>query len=56
MMGFLKESSCNVGDMVPSLGWEDPLEEGSPVGYSLRVRRVDCDSDLTATVKEFSDI
>ena len=23
-----KESSHNVGDLVPSLGWEDPLEEG----------------------------
>ena len=23
-----KESACNVGDPVLSLGWEDPLEEG----------------------------
>ena len=23
-----KESACNEGDLVRSLGWEDPLEEG----------------------------
>ena len=23
-----KESACNVGDLVQSLGWEDPLKEG----------------------------
>ena len=23
-----KESSCKAGDLGPSLGWEDPLEEG----------------------------
>ena len=23
-----KESVCNAGDGVPSLGWEDPLEKG----------------------------
>ena len=23
-----KESTCNVGDWVRSLGWDDPLEEG----------------------------
>ena len=23
-----KESTCNVGDRVPSLGWKDPLEKG----------------------------
>ena len=23
-----KESACNVGDPVQSLGWEDPLEKG----------------------------
>ena len=22
-----KESSCNAGDLVPSLGWEDPLKK-----------------------------
>ena len=28
-MGFpaVKESACNAGDQVQSLGWEDPLEE-----------------------------
>jgi len=23
-----KESACNAGDLVQSLGWEDPLEKG----------------------------
>ena len=23
-----KESTCNVGDLVRSLGWEDPLKKG----------------------------
>ena len=23
-----KESACNVGDLVQSLGWEDPLKKG----------------------------
>ena len=34
ILGFLdnsvgKESACNAGDLGSSLGWEDPLEEGS---------------------------
>ena len=35
-MGFPgKESACNVGDLVRSLGWEDTLEKESyPLQYS----------------------
>ena len=31
-----KESTCNAGDLVRSLGWEDPLEKGkaTPLQYS----------------------
>ena len=30
-----KESACNVGDPVLSLGWEDPLEEGMAAHSSI---------------------
>ena len=30
-----KESACNVGDPVISLGWEDPLEEGMAAHSSI---------------------
>ena len=29
-----KESACNVGDLVRSLDWEDPLEEGMAIHSS----------------------
>ena len=57
---MVKNLPANAGDVRDtglSLGWEDSLEEGSPMGYSLwGHKRVDYDSDLTATIKEFSDI
>ena len=31
-----KEFACNVGDLVQSLGWEDPLKEGT-VTHSSRI-------------------
>ena len=30
-----KESACNVGDRVGSLGWKDPLEEGMATHSSV---------------------
>ena len=30
-----KESACNVGDWVQSLGWEDPLEKGMATHSSI---------------------
>ena len=30
-----KESACNVGDLVPSLGWEGPLEKGKATHFSI---------------------
>ena len=30
-----KESACNVGDLVQSLGWEDPLEKGKATHSSI---------------------
>ena len=30
-----KESTCNAGDLVQSLGWEDPLEEGMAIHSSV---------------------
>jgi len=59
-LGFLcgsagKESACNVGDHVLSLGWEDPLEKGKgyPFQYSGLKNFMDCivhgitESDIT---------
>ena len=34
-----KESSCNEGDLVWSLGWEDPLEEGMATHSSILARK-----------------
>ena len=28
-----KESACNEGDFIQSLGWEDPQEEGNTLQY-----------------------
>ena len=30
-----KESACNAGDSVLSLGWEDPLEKGTTTHSSI---------------------
>ena len=30
-----KESACNVGDWVQSLGWEDPLEKGIAIHSNI---------------------
>ena len=35
-----KESTCNVGDLGSSLGWEDPLEEGTATHYSILAWRI----------------
>ena len=35
-----KESSCNAGDLVWFLGWEDPLEKGKTTHSSILVRRI----------------
>ena len=35
-----KESTCNVGDWVQSLDWEDPLEEGTATHSSILAWRM----------------
>ena len=35
-----KESACNVGDLVPSLGWEDPLEKRMAAPSSVLAWRI----------------
>ena len=35
-----KESACNVGDMVQSLGWEDPLEKVTATHSSILAWRI----------------
>ena len=35
-----KESACNAGDWVRSLGWEDPLEEGMATHSSILAWRI----------------
>ena len=35
-----KESACNVGDLVRSLGWEDPLEKGKATHSSILAWRM----------------
>ena len=35
-----KESACNVGDWVQSLGWEDPLEKGMATHSSILAWRI----------------
>ena len=32
-----KESACNAGDLVQSLDWEDPLEEGMATNSNILV-------------------
>ena len=46
-----KESACNVGDWVQSLGWEDPLEKGMASHSSILSWRIPMDRGaLWATV------
>ena len=35
-----KESACSEGDLVRSLGWEDPLEKGMATHCSILARRI----------------
>ena len=35
-----KESTCNAGDLVRSLGWEDPLEEGKTTHSTILAWRI----------------
>ena len=35
-----KKSTCNVGDWVRSLGWEDPLEKGMATHSSILAWRI----------------
>ena len=35
-----KEYTCNSGDLVQSLGWEDPLEKGKATHSSILVWRI----------------
>ena len=35
-----KESACNAGDLVQSLDWEDPLEEGMATHSNILARRI----------------
>ena len=38
-----KESACNAGNLVRSLGWEDPLEKGKATYFSILAWRIsDC--------------
>ena len=44
-MGFLdgsdsQESTCNVGDLGQSLGWDDPLEKGMATHSSILAWRI----------------
>ena len=38
-----KESACNAGDLVRSLGWEDPLEEGMAIHSTILTWRMPMD-------------
>ena len=38
-----KESSCSAGDLVRSLGWEDPLEEGMAIHSTILTWRMPMD-------------
>ena len=50
-----KESSCNAGDWIQSLGWEDPLEEGMATHTSILAWRIPMDREAwRATVHGFA--
>ena len=42
-----KESSCNAGEWVLSLGWEDPLEEGMATHSSILAWRIPMDKGVS---------
>ena len=42
-----KESACNAGDLVRSLGWEDPLEEEMTIHSSILAWRIPGQRSLT---------
>ena len=37
---MVKNPPANAGEQVQSLGWEDPLEEGMAIHYSILVWRI----------------
>ena len=37
-----KESACNAGDLVPSLGWEGPLEKEMATHCSILAWNIPC--------------
>ena len=45
-----KESACNAGDLVQSLGWEDPLEEDMATHSSILAWRIPKDRGAGQTV------
>ena len=48
-----RESTCNVGDLFQSLGWEDPLEESMATHSSILAWRIPIDRGVwQATVRE----
>ena len=48
-----KESACNVGDWIQSLGWEDLLEEDMATHSSILAWRISMDRETRwATVHE----
>ena len=42
-----KESACNAGDLVQSLDWEDPLEEGMATHFSTLAWRIPWTEELS---------
>ena len=49
-----KESTCNAGDPVRSLGWEDPLEEGKATHSSILACRIPWDCKESDTTERLS--
>ena len=47
-----RESTCNAGDAVGSLGWEEPLEEEMATHSSVLAWRIPWTEELEATVHE----
>ena len=57
-IGFLggsdgKESACNVGDLVQSLGWENPLEEGIAIHSTILAWKLSMDRGAWQTTVQF---
>ena len=51
-----KESACNAGDMIQSLGQEDPLEEGVATESSVLVWESYGQRSLAAAVQEVTRV